>query len=67
MAREKEAVEPADEKIKDEINLLENRLAALVGRLSIPSPHDNIQALDAEYHAVLAEIKRLRARSAKKY
>jgi len=51
-----------EEEIKAQINLLENRLAEIVGRLSMPSPQDDRQALDEEYHAVLRELKQLRAK-----
>jgi len=56
-----------EEEIKAQINLLENRLAEIVGRLSMPSPQDDRQALDEEYHAVLRELKQLRAKGQDKW
>lgn len=50
--------------VKKEIVVLENRLSEIIGRLSMPSKKDNLQALDAEYHAVLGELKKLRAKIA---
>ena len=52
-----------EEERKAQINLLENRLAEILGRLSLPSPQDDLAALDEEYHAVLGELKQLRASS----
>ena len=56
-----------EEEIKAQINLLENRLAGIVGRLSLPSPQDDLEALDEEYYAVLGELNKLKARRQKKH
>lgn len=50
------------EEIKKQIFLLENRLSDIIGRLSMPSKDDDPEALDQEYHAVLAELKNLKAK-----
>ncbi len=36
---------------------LENRLSEVVSRLSLPSPKDDLSALDAEYQRLLTELK----------
>ncbi len=50
------------EEIKKQIFVLENRLSELIGRLSSPAKNDDPEALDQEYHAVLAELKRLKVK-----
>jgi macrolide transport system ATP-binding/permease protein len=48
--------------VKKRIAVLENRLSEIIGRLSMPSKKDDPEALDEEYHEVLGELKRLKAR-----
>lgn len=37
--------------------VLENRLTSVLGRLSMPSKDDDVSSLDAEYKAILSELK----------
>ncbi len=62
LAREKEALKQEGEEVKKQIAVLENRLSAIIGRLAMPAKNDDLGALDQEYHAVLAELKKLKAR-----
>lgn len=48
--------------VKKQIFVLENHLSELIGRLSMPAKKDDVEALDQEYHEVLGELKRLKAR-----
>ena len=57
------AIQKGGEEIKAQISLLENRLAEIMGRLALASPKDDLAALDEEYQAVLAELKKLKGRS----
>jgi macrolide transport system ATP-binding/permease protein len=43
------------------LNVMENRLAEIIGRLAMPAKNDDRGALAQEYHAVLAELKNLKA------
>lgn len=54
------------EEIKNQIFILENHLAEVLGRLSIPSKKDDIVALDKEYHEILGDLKKLRAEYSEK-
>jgi len=40
---------------------MENRLAEIIGRLAMPAKNDDRGVLAQEYHAVLAELKNLKA------
>ncbi|WP_196784110.1 ribosomal protection-like ABC-F family protein [Capillibacterium thermochitinicola] len=62
LAREKVALKQEGEEVKKQIAVLENRLSAIIGRLAMPAKNDDLGALDQEYHAVLAELKKLKAR-----
>lgn len=44
----------------ESIMLLENRLNDLIGRLSIPKPGDDIEALDKEYQKTLKELNKIK-------
>lgn len=46
-------------KIEERIFVLQHRLTQIVGRISIPSKNEDIEALDKEYHKILDELKRL--------
>ncbi|WP_425804148.1 ribosomal protection-like ABC-F family protein [Desulfitobacterium sp. Sab5] len=47
------------EKIKERIFVLQHRLTQVVGRISMPSQNEDLEALDKEYHELLNELKRL--------
>lgn len=47
------------EKIKERIFVLKHRLTQIVGRISMPSKNEDIEALDKEYQEILNELKRL--------
>lgn len=44
-----------------QIIVLKNRLSEVIGRLSLPSKGDDIEALDKEYHKILAELQKFKA------
>lgn len=46
--------------ILKEIFILQHRLSEVVGRISMPSKRDDLEALDKEYHEILGELKRLK-------
>lgn len=48
------------EKAEKQKMVLENRLSEIIGRLSMPSKNDNIEALDKEYYEILDVLKRLK-------
>ncbi len=51
----------ADKENKEqEIAILENRLSEIIGKLSIPSRRDDVEALDREYHEVVERLKILK-------
>lgn len=47
------------EKIQEQIFVLKHRLTQVVGRISMPSKNEDLEALDKEYHEILKELKRL--------
>ena len=49
-----------DKAVEEQIILLKNRLSEVLGRLSMPSKQDNIEALDKEYYVILDKLKRLK-------
>lgn len=55
-----EILKDDDKKLKQKIFVLENRLAQLIGRISMPGKKDNIQELDKEYSTVLQQLKELK-------
>ena len=63
LAQKNSATGQKEEEIQAQINLLENRLAEIVGRLALASPRDDLEALDEEYHVVLGELKKLKGRN----
>ena len=44
----------------ERILILETRLSEIISKLSLPSPNDPIDRLNAEYDEVLAELRRLK-------
>ncbi|NLM36555.1 MAG: ABC-F type ribosomal protection protein [Firmicutes bacterium] len=60
LAREKAASKQEGEEVEKQIALLENRLSVILGRLAMPAKNDDPEALDQEYHEVLAELKNLK-------
>ena len=48
-----------EEEVKKQTIILNNRLSEVIGRLSMPSKHDDIEALDREYHEILGNLKKL--------
>lgn len=61
LAKRNQAPDNSLEDMKKQIFVLQNRLSEIIGRLSMPSKKDDLQALDREYHMVLNELKRLKA------
>ena len=49
------------EEVEKRIFVLQNRMAEVIGKLSMPSKDDDIEALDEEYHEILKEIKKLKS------
>ncbi|NLM68594.1 MAG: hypothetical protein GX177_01145, partial [Firmicutes bacterium] len=43
--------------------VLEHRLAEVISRLSMPTPEDDLEALDHEYQELLTQLKALRSQS----
>lgn len=48
------------EKVREQIIILENRLSEVMGKISVPSKNDDLEALDKEYSEILNELKRAR-------
>lgn len=49
------------EELQKQIIVLETRLSEVIGKLSIESNKEDLEALDKEYYHILAEIKELRS------
>ena len=47
----------------EQIMVLEHRLAEVISRLSMPTPEDDLEALDHEYQELLTQLKALRSQS----
>ena len=47
----------SEEEVKKQIIILKNRLSEIIGRLSVPSKHDDLEALDREYNEILDELR----------
>ncbi|TYO92749.1 macrolide transport system ATP-binding/permease protein [Desulfallas thermosapovorans DSM 6562] len=62
LAKKSQAPDNSLEDIKKQIFVLQNRLSEIIGKLSMPSKNNNLQALDEEYHKVLNELKRLKGK-----
>lgn len=46
--------------IQEQIIVLKNRLTEVLGRLSMPSKKDNVEALDKEYYLILEKLKKFK-------
>lgn len=56
--RRKEKPMQADNKAADRM-IMQNRMAEILGKLSMPSKNDDVEALDREYHQILKELREL--------
>ncbi|KOA19276.1 putative ABC transporter ATP-binding protein YheS [Clostridium homopropionicum DSM 5847] len=52
--------ENQNKEIEEQIIILKNRLTEVLGRLSMPSKQDDIEALDKEYYIILDKLKKLK-------
>lgn len=59
MASRNKSLNNDAEKIKEQIFVLQHRLTQVIGKISMPSKNDDMEALDKEYHEILNELKRL--------
>ena len=60
LASKEKFLEDGVEENEEQILILENRISEIIGRLSMPSPKDDIEALDKEYHEIMAKLKSLK-------
>lgn len=60
MASKDPSLEKNTEDREKQIFLLQYRLSEVIGRISMPSKKDDLEALDKEYHDILGELKRLK-------
>lgn len=60
LARNNKPMDLNKDEIEKQIIILKNRLSEVIGRLSMPSKQDDVEALDREYHEVLDELKRIK-------
>ena len=61
LEKKKQAEKPQKKELDAaEIMILENRMAEILGRLSMPSKKDDLEALDLEYKEILARLKGLK-------
>lgn len=51
-----------NEELEKQLAVLSNRLSEVIGRLSMPSKKDDVEALNREYYEILDKIKRLSGR-----
>ncbi|HBR35214.1 MAG TPA: hypothetical protein DD734_11320 [Firmicutes bacterium] len=65
LVKRKRAPNDGLEDAEKQIFVLENRLSEIIGRLSMPAKKDDPEALDREYHEVLGELKKLKAKERK--
>ncbi len=49
------------EELEKKIQILENRLSVVIGKLSMPLNREELSQLDRNYYTILAELKRLRS------
>lgn len=47
----------SEEEVKKQIIILKNRLSEIIGRLSVPLKHNDLEALDREYNEILDELR----------
>lgn len=45
---------------EQEIAILENKLSEIIGKLSMPTKKDDVEALDKEYHEVVEKLRKLK-------
>ncbi len=60
LASKEKFLEDGVEGNEEQILILENRISEIIGRLSMPSPKEDIEALDKEYHEIMAKLKSLK-------
>ncbi|AET69019.1 ATPase component of ABC transporters with duplicated ATPase domain [Desulfosporosinus orientis DSM 765] len=60
LAQKDRSSDDGREDLEKQVLILQHRLTEVVGRLSIPRKKDDMQALDKEYHELLAKLKPLR-------
>ncbi|NLZ49733.1 MAG: ABC-F type ribosomal protection protein [Clostridiales bacterium] len=61
LKKKQQAEKPQKEEIDEaELMLLQNRMAEILGRLSMPSKKDDVEALDLEYKEILEKLKRFK-------
>ena len=63
--RKNETADCHKAEFEKQIIVLENRLSEVIGKLSMPSEKDDMEALDAEYHRILKELRLLRGKCGK--
>ncbi|NLM36136.1 MAG: ABC-F type ribosomal protection protein [Clostridiales bacterium] len=60
LEKKQQSEKPQKEELNEaEIMVLKNRMAEILGRLSMPSKKDDVEALDLEYKEILAKLKAL--------
>ncbi|KYH28209.1 MULTISPECIES: ribosomal protection-like ABC-F family protein [Clostridium] len=59
--KKNKSIDNDKEEIQKQILILQNRLSEVIGRLSMPSKKDDIEALDKEYYEILDKLKRLKS------
>ena len=60
LASKNKIFDPNKEEIEKQIIVLQNRLSEVIGRLSIPTKNDDIEALDKEYNKILGTLNKLK-------
>lgn len=62
LASKKKSLAADEMEIKKEIFVLENKISEIIGRLSMPSPKEDVAVLDQEYYETLRKLKELKER-----
>ncbi|GAA0379148.1 ribosomal protection-like ABC-F family protein [Bacillus horti] len=57
---EKQRAEAPEQITREQLLVLENKLQEVIGRLSLPAPSDNLEALEEEYQLILKQIKEVK-------
>ncbi|KNF08497.1 nucleotide-binding protein ExpZ [Gottschalkia purinilytica] len=60
LARNNKPMNQHKEEVEKQVIILKNRLSEVIGRLSMPSKKDDMEALNKEYNRILDELKRLK-------
>ncbi len=60
LSRNNKPMDQHKEEMENQVIILKNRLSEVIGRLSMPSKQDDIEALDKVYHEILDRLKRLK-------